>query len=81
MFARSLRRLAGVVTASSVLAGCAHQYPGPTAEDGYSRAAIEEPNKRLLGPSEFCAQHEWVCIIAGLAAFGGTVAIIAGNNN
>jgi hypothetical protein len=31
--------------------------------------------------NEFCAQNEWVCILAGLAAFGATVAIISGSSD
>ncbi len=76
MFAKVFRNLAGAVAIFSILAGCAHQYPDPVVVDGAPPQAAAEPY-RTNGILEFCAQNEWVCILAGLAAFGATVAIIS----
>jgi hypothetical protein len=71
MFKRSFRSLVGAVAVFSILGGCAHS---STIGGGENSNVSETPIYRV---NEFCAQNEWFCILAGLAAFGGTVAIIA----
>jgi type IV pilus biogenesis protein CpaD/CtpE len=67
------RSLVSVVAATALLAGCAH--PGPIPEEAYPRAQDAEPSA-LQRVSNVCVDREWLCIVAGLAAFGGAVAVI-----
>lgn len=78
MFTRFSRNLVRAVAISSVLAGCAHAPPPPVADGAPPPGIVVDEPYRTGGILEFCAQREWVCIVAGLAAFGATVAIISG---
>jgi len=73
------RRIVPALTiASLLLGGCAHSYqPEPIMYGEPLRSGIEDGGNRVAGRiSEFCSDYEWVCIVGGIVAFGGTVALI-----
>ncbi|MFA5951599.1 MAG: hypothetical protein WC807_15070 [Hyphomicrobium sp.] len=79
----SRRIVPALAIASLLLGGCAHSYqPEPAGYGEPLRSGIEDRGNRLAGRiSEFCADYEWVCIVGGLLAFGGTVAAIKNSGN
>jgi hypothetical protein len=81
MFTRFSRNLVRAVAIFSVLAGCAHTPPPPIADGAPPPGAVVAEPTRAGGVNEFCSQYEWACILAGLAAFGATVAIIDGTSD
>lgn len=75
MLARSLRKLVGAVAASSMLAGCANYSNPPIVPEG----PLPPPPVYRKNPIlQFCEDHEWVCIVGGIAVLGGAIAIIKG---
>jgi hypothetical protein len=76
MMTGSSRRLVGVVAMSSVLAACAHQPPDLTAAHGQDVVDVREEHPTFNRIADICADRDVICILAGLAIFGGTVAAI-----
>jgi hypothetical protein len=74
MAARFLRSLVCVVTIASVLTGCAHYSPEPVAVNSREVVDIREEHPRLNSISDICYDRDMLCILAGIAIFGGAVA-------
>ncbi|WP_171946414.1 hypothetical protein [Hyphomicrobium sp. CS1GBMeth3] len=68
------------MAASSMLAGCAHQSPDITAANNREVVDVAEEHPRLSSIGEICADRDMLCILAGIAIFGGTIAAIKGAN-
>ena len=67
--------LCAALTAGMLGQGCAHHAPEPYASNReVVDVAGEHPH--LNRASSFCTQHEVLCILAGIAVFGGTVAAL-----
>ena len=76
----SRRRVGVVVVAATFLAGCAHQPPDYTAVHDRGAVDVAAENPRLSSIGEICADRDMICILAGLAIFGGAVAVIKGSD-
>ena len=77
MSAAFLRRFVSVTALVSMLIGCAHRPDQVVvdSEQGPMVVADARPKSRIL---QFCEDYEMVCILGGIAAFGGAVALIKG---
>lgn len=81
MLGRISRGCVAAAAASSLVAGCAHQPPPDIAASNDHRAvdvAAERPALHRL--SDICADRDVVCILAGLAILGGTIAALKSND-
>lgn len=74
MAARFLRSLVSVVTVASVLAGCAHHSPEPMTANSREVVDIRDEHPIMNGLSDICYDRDMLCILAGMAIFGGAVA-------
>jgi hypothetical protein len=66
--------LIGVFALSPILSGCAHITPVADAETAQAGPASELQDRN--GALDFCSDREWVCILGGIAIFGGAVAAL-----
>jgi hypothetical protein len=79
MSATFFRRLVGAAVVFSVLAGCAYR-PDSTVVDSERGPVIVEDAPRKSRILQFCEDYEMVCILGGIAVFGGAIAIIKGSS-
>jgi hypothetical protein len=71
--------LVGAAVVLSVLAGCAH-HPDSTVVASERGPILVENAPRRSGILQFCEDYEMVCILGGIAIFGGAIAIIKGSS-
>lgn len=74
MAGRRLSLFAALI-AATLGQGCAHQAPEPYAANR-EVVDIAGEHPHLNRASSFCTQHEILCILGGIAVFGGTVAAL-----
>ncbi len=80
MAAKFLRSLVCVSVSASMLGGCAHYNPEPMSANGHEVVDVRDEHPIMNGLSSVCTDRELLCILAGFALFGGTVAAIKGGN-
>jgi len=81
MAARFPRSLVCVVTIASILSGCAHYSPEPMTVNNRGEVVdVGDEHPILNGLSSICTDRDMLCILAGIAIFGGTVAAFKGGN-
>jgi hypothetical protein len=68
--------LCAALTAAMLGQGCAHNSPEPYAGNR-EVVDIAGEHPHLNRASSFCTQHEVLCILGGIAIFGGVAAAIA----
>jgi hypothetical protein len=74
MAARFLRSLVSVATIASISAGCAHYSPEPMTANSREVVDVRDEHPRLNSLSDICYDRDMLCILAGIAIFGGAVA-------
>ncbi len=81
MAARFPRSLVCVVAIASILSGCATYNPEPMSARSREAVDVGGEHPIMNGLSSICTDREVMCILAGFALFGGTIAILKGSND
>jgi hypothetical protein len=81
MLARLSRSFIAVVAASSLVAGCAHHAPDVVAANGQGAVDVAAEHPTLNRLSDICTGRDALCILAGFAILGGTIAAIKSNDD
>lgn len=74
-----MRKIVCVMVSGLMMTGCAH---APEVADG-THGAVDVGGEHpvLNGAASICTDRDALCILAGLAILGGTIAIIRGAND
>ena len=80
MLTRPLRSAIAALAATSLMAGCAHHSPDIAATNGYGAGDVAAERPLTHRIADICADRDVICILAGFAILGGTIAAIKSND-
>lgn len=75
------RKFVSVAAISSILTGCAHHAPEPLTANNREVVDVRGEHPTLNHVAEICRDRDLLCILAGFAILGGTIAVIKGSED